>query len=35
MAIADAILMGNQPKETLAEILQFVRFIADDEIIGI
>ena len=35
IAIADAILMGHQPKETLAEILQFVRFIADDDSIGI
>ncbi|MFY0656539.1 MAG: glutaminase [Neptunomonas phycophila] len=30
IAIVDAIMMGHQPKETLAEILQFVRFIADD-----
>jgi len=35
ITIADAILMGHQPKETLAEILQFVRFIADDDSIGI
>jgi len=33
IAIADAILMGHQPKEALAEILQFVRFIADDDAI--
>ncbi|MDO6563606.1 glutaminase [Amphritea sp. 1_MG-2023] len=35
IAIADAILMGHQPKETLAEILQFVRFIAADDSISI
>jgi|TARA_R110000868_G_scaffold410951_2_gene701058 glutaminase len=35
IAIADAIMVGHQPKETLAEILQFVRFIADDESICI
>ncbi|MFT5421941.1 MAG: glutaminase [Candidatus Endobugula sp.] len=35
IAIVDAIMMGHEPKETLAEILQFVRFLADDESIGI
>lgn len=30
IAIVDAILMGHQPKETLGEILQFVRFLAND-----
>lgn len=35
IAIADAIMMGHQPKETLAEILQFVRFLANDGSIGI
>lgn len=35
IAIADAILMGHQPKETLAEIIQFVRFIANDSSIYI
>ena len=35
IAIADAIIMGHQPKESLAEILQFVRFIADDDNISI
>jgi len=30
IAVVDAIMMGHQPKETLAEILQFVRFIAED-----
>ncbi|WP_417221963.1 glutaminase [Amphritea sp.] len=35
IAIVDAILMGHQPKETLGEILQFVRFIADDDSISI
>ena len=35
IAIADAIIQGHQPKETLAEILQFMRFLADDESISI
>jgi glutaminase len=35
IAIADAIMQGHQPKETLAEILQFVRFLANDESIAI
>lgn len=35
IAIVDTIMMGHQPKETLAEILQFVRFIANDDSIGI
>jgi len=35
IAIADAIMMGHQPKETLAEILEFVRFLANDRSIGI
>ena len=35
IAIADAIMMGHQPKETLAEILEFVRFLANDWSIGI
>jgi glutaminase len=35
IAIVDAIMMGHQPRETLAEILQFVRFIANDSSIGI
>jgi glutaminase len=35
IAIADAIIQGHQPKETLAEILQFMRFLADDESITI
>src|SRR5690606_30978955 len=35
IAITDSIMMGHQPKETLGEILRFVRFIADDESIGI
>lgn len=30
ITVVDAIMMGHQPKETIAEILQFVRFIADD-----
>jgi glutaminase len=35
IAVADAIMTGHKPKETLAEILQFVRFVADDNTIGI
>lgn len=35
IAIADAIIQGHQPKEILAEILQFMRFLADDEGIAI
>ncbi|WP_372742086.1 glutaminase [Neptunomonas sp.] len=31
IAVVDAIMMGHKPKETLAEILQFVRFVANDE----
>jgi glutaminase len=31
IAIVDAIMMGHQPKEILAEILQFIRFVANDE----
>lgn len=30
IAVVDAIMMGHEPKETLAEILNFVRFIAND-----
>lgn len=35
IAIADAIIQGHQPKETLAEILQFMRYLADDDSIAI
>lgn len=35
IAIVDAIMMGHQPKELLAEIVQFVRYIADDNTIAI
>lgn len=35
IAVADAIMMGHKPKEALAEVLQFVRFIANDNSIGI
>ena len=35
IAIADAIIQGHQPREILAEILQFMRFLADDENIAI
>lgn len=35
IVIADAVMMGNEPKEALAEILQFIRFVADDDSIGI
>lgn len=31
IAIADSIMMGHEPKEALAEILQFMRFLADDD----
>lgn len=30
IAVVDAIMMGHEPKETLAEILSFVRYVADD-----
>lgn len=35
IAVVDAIMMGHQPKEILAEILQFVRYIANDSSISI
>lgn len=35
IAVVDAIMMGHEPKETLAEILSFVRSLADDDTIGI
>jgi len=35
IAVADAIMQGHKPKEILAEILQFVRFLADDDSIAI
>ena len=35
IAVADAIIGHNEPKEALADILQFVRFIANDEGISI
>lgn len=35
IAVADAIMDGHQPKETLAEILQFVRYLANDDSISI
>ncbi|MFT6267364.1 MAG: glutaminase [Alphaproteobacteria bacterium] len=35
IAVADAIIQGHQPKETLAEIVQFIRFLADDDSIAI
>jgi len=35
ITVVDAIMMGHQPKETIAEILEFVRFIADDNTISI
>ncbi|MGO2149300.1 glutaminase [Halomonas sp.] len=31
IAVVDAIMMGHEPKETLAELLSFVRYIADDD----
>jgi len=35
IAIVDAIMMGHEPKELLAEILSFVRYIANDNSISI
>jgi glutaminase len=35
IAIVDAIMMGNEPKELIAEILLFVRYIANDDSIAI
>jgi len=35
IAIVDSIMMGHEPKESLAEILHFVRHIANDNSIGI
>ncbi|WP_286235826.1 glutaminase [Thalassotalea sediminis] len=35
IAVVDAIMMGHEPKEILAEILQFVRYIANDSSIAI
>ena len=35
IAVVDAIMMGHEPKELLAEILQFVRYIANDNSIAI
>jgi len=35
IAVADVLLSGHQPKEAIGEIVQFVRFLADDETISI
>lgn len=35
IAIVDSIMMGHQPKETIAEILEFVRFLANDSTLSI
>ncbi|ODN72135.1 glutaminase [Methylobrevis pamukkalensis] len=35
IAVTDAILAGHQPRETLGEILRFMRHLADDETISI
>ena len=35
IVVADVLLSGHQPRETIAEILQFVRWLADDETIVI
>lgn len=35
IAVVDAIMMGHEPKELLAEIVQFVRYIANDNTIAI
>jgi len=35
IAVTDAIVAGHQPRETLGEILRFIRHLADDEAIAI
>lgn len=35
IAVVDAIMMGHKPAESLGEILDFIRFIANDDSIGI
>ncbi|MBU2891724.1 glutaminase [Colwellia sp. D2M02] len=35
IAVVDSIMMGHEPKEVLAEILQFVRYIANDNSVAI
>lgn len=35
IAVADVLLAGHQPKEAIGEIVQFVRFLSDDETISI
>lgn len=35
IAVTDMILSGHQPREALGEIVRFMRFIADDDTIGI
>ena len=35
IAVADAIMQGHEPKETLAEILHFIRYLANDDSIKI
>lgn len=35
IVIADTLLSGHEPKETLGEILQFVRYLADDDTVHI
>ena len=35
IATVDSIMMGHQPKETLGEIVQFMRYLANDNTIGI
>lgn len=35
IAVTDLILAGHRPREALGEILRFVRFVADDDSIGI
>ncbi|WP_298282147.1 glutaminase [Acidocella sp.] len=35
IVVADILLSGRQPRETIGEILRFVRFLADDETISI
>lgn len=35
IAVTDAILAGHAPKETIGEILRFIRFLAEDDSLGI
>ncbi len=35
IAVSDVVLSGHQPREAIGELLRFVRYVADDESIGI